>query len=100
MAHRFRTIAKAGTTARGYGTEHINARKAAAARHQPSDPCSRCGRPLGPMGPWLHYDHNAQRTGYLGFAHATCNKRAGAQAGNRAQRRVRHPRPRRQSRAW
>jgi len=86
MAHRFRTRQAASTTARGYGHEHMKARRAAAARHTPTDPCTRCGQPLGPMGPWLHYDHTPDRTSYLGFAHAACNRQAGAVAGNRAQR--------------
>lgn len=85
VSHRFRTISKASTTTRGYGYQHMQARRAAAARHHPSDPCTRCKRPLGPMGPWLHYDHNATRDGYLGFAHATCNRRAGAHAGRQKQ---------------
>lgn len=81
------TQPKASTTERGYGTKHQQDRTAAAARHRPSDPCARCGHQLGPMGPWLHYDHNDQRTGYLGFSHGArrcpicghrCNKRAGA----------------------
>lgn len=75
-----------------YGTAHAKARKAAAARHQPTDPCTRCGHPLGPMGRWLHYDHADNRgAGYLGFAHGSpcpycrrrCNQRAGAQQGAR-----------------
>lgn len=33
------------------------------------------------MGPHLHYDHNATRDGYLGFAHAHCNRSAGAIVG-------------------
>ncbi len=88
-AYRFRTIPKNSTTARGYGADHRAARKAAAAQHSPSDPCARCGQPLGPMGPWLHYDHNASRTGYLGFAHARCNRTAGAREGNVRQRQQR-----------
>jgi hypothetical protein len=75
--------AKASTTDRGYGSTHAKARKAAALRHQPTDPCTRCGRPLGPMGPWLHYDHTERRDGYLGFAHASCNRKAGARKGQR-----------------
>ena len=73
------------TTARGYGSAHIKARAMAAAKHQPTDPCVRCGKALGPMGPWLHYDHNAARTAYLGFAHASCNRRAGARVGQKRQ---------------
>src|SRR5215207_11145092 len=57
------------TAARGYGKQHEKARRAAAMVHQPTDPCARCDHPLGPMGPWLHYDHNDARTGYLGFSH-------------------------------
>ena len=98
MSHRFRTMAPRNTTAAGYGSSHIKARKAAAAIHRPTDPCSRCGHPLGPMGPWLHLDHTTDRTGYLGFAHGSrpcptcrtrCNITAGAREGNRRQRATR-----------
>jgi hypothetical protein len=74
----------AGST-RGYGTEHAKARKALAALHDPTNPCCRCGRPLGPMGPWLHLDHNRTRDGYLGFAHGSCNRKAGAREGRARQ---------------
>jgi len=51
----------------------------------------------------LHYDHNDQRDGYLGFSDRVCNLRAGASKGGRvvAARRAsrRHPRPWR-SRQW
>lgn len=91
-------------TERGYGTEHQAARAAAALTHQPTDPCARCRRPLGPMGEWLHYDHNAQRTGYLGFSHARCNRRAGAREGRRRQSltppRAVPPPPLKTSRTW
>lgn len=70
---------------RGTGHEHRKARAAAALHHDPSHLCCRCGRALGPMGPWLHYDHNRDRTGYLGFAHARCNVSAGAVEGRRRQ---------------
>lgn len=72
---------KGSTTDRGYGNDHIKARRAAVKRHQPTDPCARCHQPLGPMGPWLHYDHTDARDGYLGFSHAVCNRRAGARKG-------------------
>jgi hypothetical protein len=68
-----------------YGSAHIKARAAAAEHHDPDDPCTRCGQPLGPMGPWLHYDHRDDRSGYNGFAHASCNVRAGARKGRAAQ---------------
>lgn len=83
---------RASTTDRGYGSVHVKARKDAAARHKPTDPCVRCGHPLGPMGPWLHLDHTDDRRGYLGFSHGSrrcpvcrrkCNIRAGASKGAR-----------------
>lgn len=74
------------STERGYGREHQKAREAAAAIHHPEDPCARCGSPLGPMGPQLHYDHNDDRTAYLGFSHATCNSLDGARRGGRVAR--------------
>lgn len=69
-----------------YGAAHQKARKQWAAKHQPSHPCTRCGHPLGPMGPHLHLDHNTDRTGYLGFAHGvqcpTCGKNCNVRAGS------------------
>jgi hypothetical protein len=77
------TTPKQSSAQRGYGTAHAKARAQAATRHRPSDLCARCGLPLGPMGPWLHWDHTTTRTGYLGFSHARCNIRAGAKVGAR-----------------
>ena len=68
-----------------YGAAHAKARAEAAKHHQPSDPCTRCGHPLGPMSRALHYDHNRARTAYLGFAHAHCNRVAGAREGRARQ---------------
>ena len=72
---------KASTTARGYGATHraIRAKLLPGAYGQP---CTRCGKPMQP-GQALHLDHNEDRTGYLGFAHASCNRRAGACKGAR-----------------
>lgn len=90
--HHVRSSEHGTTKARGYDAEHRKARKAAAALHSAADPCARCGHALGPMGPWLHYDHNDARDGYLGFSHGSepcaicnrrCNVRAGAIEGNR-----------------
>lgn len=36
------------------------------------------------MSRYLHYDHD-EHGGYLGFAHAACNLRAGAIKGNQRQ---------------
>ena len=85
---------KTSSTARGYGKAHRLARAAAALRHTPTDPCVRCGHALGPMGPWLHFDHNESRSGYLGFSHGgpcpvcgkRCNMDAGAAKGRRIQK--------------
>jgi hypothetical protein len=82
---------------RGYGTQHRKARAAAAERHSPNDPCTRCGHPLGPMSKSLHYDHSADRSRYLGFAHGApcpwcrrrCNQVAGAKAGRARQNVIR-----------
>lgn len=80
------------TTRRGYGTAHQRARRNALAAFQPGDPCTRCGLPM-----WkrtgLELDHTDDRTGYLGLAHATCNRRAGA---DKANGRVRHVQDREQ----
>ena len=65
---------------RGYGKEHQAARAAAKARHKPSDPCSYCGRPLGPWGPNLHLDHTEDRQGYYGMSHKRCNLRRAQEA--------------------
>lgn len=83
-----------------YGHTHAKARAAAAARHHPTDPCVRCGHPLGPMGPWLHYDHD-EHGGYYGFAHGApcpycrirCNLAAGARKGSRIAHRKRRTSP-------
>lgn len=72
-------------SARGTGHEHRKARAEWALRHDPSHLCVRCQRPLGPMGPWLHLDHNRNRDGYLGFAHGRCNVQAGAREGRARQ---------------
>jgi hypothetical protein len=68
-----------------YGWAHAQARADAARDHRPDHPCTRCGKPLGPMGPGLHYDHRDDRSGYAGFAHARCNVRAGARKGRASQ---------------
>lgn len=68
-----------------YGKGWARTRAEWAARHDPSDPCTRCRRPLGPMGRWLHLDHNDFTGQVDGFAHAACNIRAGANLGRARQ---------------
>ena len=101
-AHRFpRDNGENSRRGGRYDWQHKKARKAAAAKHDPSDPCTRCGLPLGPMGPWLHYDHTDDGLAYAGFAHAACNYIAGARLGNLRQRQARGDAPvRRASREW
>ena len=70
---------KARTSDRGYGNKHQKLR----AKLLPTaygQPCTRCGQPMLP-GQALHFDHTDDRTGYLGFAHAACNRKAGARKG-------------------
>ena len=99
------------TSERGYGQDHRRARRERAALHHPLDPCVRCGHPLGPMGSWLHLDHTADRTGWLGFAHGSspcpicgvrCNLSAGVRAGNfkRGQQEQSHRDVYRAPRSW
>ncbi len=47
---------------------HQKARKTWAARHRPTDPCARCGQPLGPMGPWLHLGDWCESAGVVTLA--------------------------------
>lgn len=84
----FRGAARGDSTnARGYGTAHRRARAAAFKKLDEYSPCCRCGKP---MWKWaknernvsaLHFDHNDQRNGYLGFSHEDCNLKAGASKG-------------------
>ncbi len=74
------------TTQRGYGTAHQRAKADALRVAYPTQPCTRCARPLGTLDPsQVHLDHAPDRTHYLGLAHAHCNTSAGAKA--------RHARP-------
>jgi hypothetical protein len=71
------------TTERGYGHTHQHSRRLAFASLPEWSACVRCG---DMMWKWardthgrsaLHWDHNNQRDGYLGFACQHCNTRAG-----------------------
>lgn len=73
---------KGNTTARGYGSAHQKLR-AKLLPHAYGKPCTRCGKPML-QGQALHFDHTDDRTGYLGFAHADCNRKAGARKGAQA----------------
>lgn len=71
------------TTDRGYGHTHRQARKHALANLKDGDPCCRCRQPMyRTHARHLDLDHSTDRTTYLGLAHATCNRSAGARWGN------------------
>lgn len=94
----FRNARHGTTNQRGYGyRDHQKPRAQAFAALPEWSPCCRCHRT---MWKWakdergrsaLHWDHNDQRDGYLGFAHDTCNRKAGAANGGRAAAAHRRP---------
>jgi hypothetical protein len=61
---------------RDYGTQHRTLRRALLPLAI-GTPCVRCGNPML-QGQKLDLDHTDDRKGYKGFAHAECNRRAGA----------------------
>lgn len=80
-------MAKASTTARGYGYGHQQHRRRWAVVVDAGQArCSRCGQPIPPGAAW-DLDHDDQRRGYLGPAHAHCNRAAGARKANHGRRR-------------
>jgi hypothetical protein len=65
-----------------YGAAHrrlVRATKAGAF----GTPCARCGKLMLP-GQAIDLDHTDDGTGYIGWSHARCNRRAAAVRGNRA----------------
>ena len=79
------------TTERGYGSPHQRRQRQSLAAWKPGDQCAHCGQPMwyrwlidgtGHRVSAMHLAHNADRTGYLGLAHAFCNLSDG---GRRAQ---------------
>jgi hypothetical protein len=68
---------------RGYDAEHDHLRAALIATYAPSDPCARCGQPLGPDPTVLDLGHTDDRRGYRGLEHAACNRSAGARLASR-----------------
>lgn len=81
----------AKTTERGLGSLHQSLRRSwATIVRRGLAKCSRCGDPIAADGLW-DLDHTEDRSGWLGAAHRSCNRRAGALKANS---------PRRASRAW
>lgn len=69
------------TTQRDYGAQHQRLRKALL-HTAVGSPCTRCTEPITSTRD-AHLDHNDDRNGYAGWAHARCNLSAGATKGNR-----------------
>ena len=69
-------------TTRGYGTEHrqLRARWKSLIESVGWAPCCLCDEVIEASEPW-HLDHNPERDGYRGIAHAMCNLRDGAKRG-------------------
>jgi hypothetical protein len=74
--------ARGSTSARGYGWRHQQVKKrvgllvASGAAF-----CTRCGEPIDPLDPW-DLDHSDDRSRWVGPAHRSCNRSAGAAKGN------------------
>lgn len=66
-----------------YGGNHQAVRRAGLASAY-GTPCVRCGRLMHP-GQQLDLDHRDDGPGWLGFAHARCNRQAGGRKGRAAQ---------------
>lgn len=74
----------ADTTGRGYGWRHQQARRRIAPLvASGSAVCTRCRTRIWPGQAW-DLDHSDDRSRYLGPAHRSCNRRAGAEKGNAA----------------
>ena len=71
---------------RGYGAEHVKARKAAIAELERNGVgvCCIGGEPIYP-GQALHLDHTPDRSGYRGLACARHNRSDGAKRGRARQ---------------
>ena len=69
------------THLRGYDWRHKQARKQHLAAFTPGQPCTRCRLPI--LAPPVDLDHTDDRTSYLGLAHRSCNRAAGAHKRNR-----------------
>jgi hypothetical protein len=81
------------TNQRGYTHQH-RALRAAMLPRAYGTPCVRCGEAML-NGQLLDLDHNDNRDGYRGFAHSSCNRRAGGEQAQRERQRQRfNPKPR------
>jgi hypothetical protein len=69
--------ARANRRTRGYGQDHVIARRQALTELVDGQLCHLCGEPMT-HAQALDLDHTPDRTGYRGLAHRRCNARAGA----------------------
>jgi len=77
-----------------YDAAHAAIRKAMLASRQPSDRCTRCGRPLPADPARVDLGHTDDRTGYSGLECAKCNRSAGGKLGNERKRQLKQSRDR------
>ncbi|MEV1321969.1 hypothetical protein AB0J14_38475 [Micromonospora arborensis] len=74
-------MAKAKTTARGYGHQHQQLREQWRPKVEAGlVDCARCEQPIQPSDPW-DLGHNDDRTAYTGPECRTCNRAAGGRHG-------------------
>jgi hypothetical protein len=93
-------MAKAGTTARGYGTKHQRERARWAPRVEAGlVDCGRCGDRIQPGRPW-DLGHDDDRRTYRGPEHPSCNRKAGGANGARVTNALRRRGAVRTSRDW
>lgn len=69
-----------------YDREHQAVRRGLLAAYEPTDPCWRCGFPLGPDPSRLDCGHRDDGPGWAGLEHAKCSRAAGARKGNALRR--------------
>ena len=69
-----------------YDREHQAVRRGLLAAYEPTDPCWRCGFPLGPDPRALDCGHRDDGPGWAGLEHAKCSRAAGARKGNALRR--------------
>lgn len=79
------------TTERGYGVEHQAERRRWQTKLDAGEtiPCARCGTPINPDPTAWDLGHTDDRTAWTGPECVHCNRSAGAQAKQRADRTTR-----------
>jgi hypothetical protein len=75
---RAKDRARGTTTQRGYNAEHQRLRAQLVATYLATDPCPRCGLPLGPDPSLLDLGHTEDRTAWTGLEHRAHNRATAA----------------------